>query len=111
MALEQAFLVILEQCGYAPEWSHFLTSTLQFRHLNGPDQGHLITSHSKVDHPWQFSSPQTFGEYPAKESIMRQVLAAGINGWFGVSREQFDFERSVADMRLRVPKMFAKDVK
>jgi hypothetical protein len=102
--LETAFSALLERSGYAAAWGTETTATLRFRQLDGPESGQIADVRAPIDHPELFTAQVSIGKAGmefAQENIMKQVLASGLKGWFGLTQERFSIQRSLAQQGLR----------
>src|ERR1700733_7551840 len=110
--VEQAFDVLLKQCGYVPDWGEKTAATLQFRHADGPNKGIHVGISGKIDHPREFTAEIRRGNHGvdfAHENIMAQVLHTGLMGWGGDTRVIFKIKHSMAEQRRDNPELFEPD--
>jgi hypothetical protein len=95
LSVEEAFHLVLAQCGYEPIWRTETTRmTLCFRYLDAPPSGLPVRDLA-------FESPLNFGAWAARGQIMQQVLNARLKGWRGVNMDSFYTLSSIAQHELR----------
>ncbi len=101
LSLPEAFHSIMAHCDYEPVWDVDGDKTrLRFRYLDEPFRGRFVGDIEPGAFIETFTSP-AFGGTRSRDQIMRQVISAGLRGWYAEPMAAFYRDRAMAQGRER----------
>jgi hypothetical protein len=101
LSLPEAFHAIMAHCSYAPVWdTHGDKLRLRFRYMDDPFKDRFVGDIEPGAFVQTFTAP-AFGGNKSRDQIMREVVSAGLRGWYAEPLAVFYLERAKAEGKER----------
>jgi hypothetical protein len=99
LSLSEAFHAIMAHCDYEPVWDvDGAKLRLRFRYLDEPFKGRFVGGIEPSMLIEKFEAP-VFGGDASRERIMREVVSAGLRGWYAEPMADFYRDWNAASAR------------
>jgi hypothetical protein len=101
LSLAEAFHSIMAHCAYAPVWDTYGDNLrLRFRYMEEPFKGRFVGDIEPGAFIETFTAPAELG-IAGRGQIMRQVVSAGLRGWYAEPMAAFYRDRAMAQGKER----------